>query len=1199
MMVRNLFTFNAFGPVLCCAVLFLAAAVTPAGAQYPNDPGSQAPTQTPTPAAAMMLSPETEETPVPGDFYMPKIFVPTNTPPGDTPPIVIPHEFCQLDPEGEQCDRNDADINLTDLTGTISEIHLTLEKAKSFTGTYGNIYKNTCNDPICRLIVFNSTKPSIDLGTKYDSSTGSTGINAENTRDSMEAAALQSSSGHKVDTYLLNASVDLFNRKPGAAINAKIFDVDQTGSEAAINVFGNASVKVIPAKEAPADTKAAAVDIDAVKLAANGGRINVNVGAVKAEVSDADQIAAEGVSITTDDNAGSGVTFTSGRLGYYYFDKWRNEDETEIPEMLPDKIEDPEFTVTSSEIEGLDAYDEAILLKYHPSMQYDICYFTDRDTGKIIHKDTGEVLYAARNRQNPMDEVQPQYFEAVLNSCNVKQCEQVYPGDITISAAGNSINACGARLTAGSGKNTIHFETTNGGGINVAANGSDGTAYGLYTDSAGGTINALIEGSITESGINKSDLGNNAGIAMAGESGLVSIQVGVKPAELPAGEKEIMVSGSRVGIYNLSGAGQTKNAVIFGTVTGPTAPILTAGSGSGLTLSVWKILPVKGSVAFKIENGTPVPDPAFEQKIRYILLTDPSVPEIAEIGSATDTAPSIRENPDTGTISTYCESGVNGSLGKDLREEHRNFYNQNLKENTEPYYWAYAGETVTLKSKTKGSRITEAYWREGTDESARMDCTDGTCSFTVPKGGGVWIHDVKTAEDVKVTITDENDQPIEETYYYGGTLELKASAGTETPDTWTWTVSNPDIAEITNDGSRAAVTFTGTGDVTITAEYSSETGSGNGSVEMTVLPKPVTITADGKSKVYDNDPDTDPELTATVTGKLEKGAELVYSLSRKEGQEAGNYPISVTFDESANPNYVITVSPVRTAEGDYAGKTAEESAVFVITKKPVTITADDKSKVYDNDPDTDPELTAAVKGKPEKGVELIYSLSREEGQEVGNYTITVTADAESNPDYEITAKNGIFSITKEPDPEPPYNRIDFFRLFEETQLPATGFSSLFTGTLPEQPKALNYEPLHLRLQIPTLDLETELVAVPLADNTWQVEWLGSRAGLLEGSALPGDGCSVIAAHNTLNSEEYGPFALLSTMAANDLITVNSGDGTMRLFRVYANELIGADDAKKLAETAEQEADSLVLITCENESVSGSYLSRRVIFAKPL
>lgn len=272
---------------------------------------------------------------------------------------------------------------------------------------------------------------------------------------------------------------------------------------------------------------------------------------------------------------------------------------------------------------------------------------------------------------------------------------------------------------------------------------------------------------------------------------------------------------------------------------------------------------------------------------------------------------------------------------------------------------------------------------------------------------------------------------------------------------------------------------------------------------------------------------------------------------------------------------------------------------------PVTIKAENKTKQYDNDESTDPALTAEISGKPEKGVDPVYTLSREPGQDVGNYLITVTAEEASNPNYKITVKNGTFSITKksepgpEPEPDPPSRRIDFFRIFEETQLPATGFSSQLTNTLSEQPMALNYEPVHLSLQIPTLNLETELVTVPLMDATWQVAWLGNHAGLLEGSALPGEGYSFIAAHNTLNSEDYGPFALLSTMEPNDLIIVNSEEDTIKLFRVYANELIDENDVQKLTKVAQQEADSLVLITCENESVEGGYLNRRVIFAKPL
>ena len=173
-----------------------------------------------------------------------------------------------------------------------------------------------------------------------------------------------------------------------------------------------------------------------------------------------------------------------------------------------------------------------------------------------------------------------------------------------------------------------------------------------------------------------------------------------------------------------------------------------------------------------------------------------------------------------------------------------------------------------------------------------------------------------------------------------------------------------------------------------------------------------------------------------------------------------------------------------------------------------------------------------------------------------------------------------------------------FYLLEGRELPATGI----TGKPGKQLKvnaAASPSALHMRLQIPTLNVEADLVSLPLTEGSWNVEGLGDRAGLLEGCGLPGEGTAILAGHNTLSSTDYGPFALLSTLDENDLITVNSPDGAMRLFRVYANELLKPDDSSTLAAIAGQEANTLILTTCENESVEGGYLDRRVIFARPV
>ncbi|MBR6090106.1 MAG: sortase, partial [Anaerolineaceae bacterium] len=165
-------------------------------------------------------------------------------------------------------------------------------------------------------------------------------------------------------------------------------------------------------------------------------------------------------------------------------------------------------------------------------------------------------------------------------------------------------------------------------------------------------------------------------------------------------------------------------------------------------------------------------------------------------------------------------------------------------------------------------------------------------------------------------------------------------------------------------------------------------------------------------------------------------------------------------------------------------------------------------------------------------------------------------------------------------------------------LPRTGFSSGRSTVLPVQPKDVDYKPTRMLLQIPVLNIRTELVTVPLKDGIWQVEWLKDRAGVLEGSALPGKGISIVAAHNTLDHTEYGPFAMLREAEINDLITVKTANGSVSSFRVYANVLLEPDDMQKLVKIAGQEENSLVLVTCENESVEGGYLNRRVVFAKP-
>ena len=170
------------------------------------------------------------------------------------------------------------------------------------------------------------------------------------------------------------------------------------------------------------------------------------------------------------------------------------------------------------------------------------------------------------------------------------------------------------------------------------------------------------------------------------------------------------------------------------------------------------------------------------------------------------------------------------------------------------------------------------------------------------------------------------------------------------------------------------------------------------------------------------------------------------------------------------------------------------------------------------------------------------------------------------------------------------------RLTRITELPATGFPTSMDLPLAVRPEAFTGTDLNLRIKIPVIGVDTELMAVPETERTWDVEWLQDQAGLLDGTALPGEGISIIAAHNTLNAEKTGPFFRLSALQKNDTVLISGADGSVQIFRVFANELLDPGDMDKLVSIAQNGNNTLVLVTCENESAAGGYLARRVIFA---
>ncbi|MBR4207992.1 MAG: hypothetical protein IKQ88_05315 [Lachnospiraceae bacterium] len=151
--------------------------------------------------------------------------------------------------------------------------------------------------------------------------------------------------------------------------------------------------------------------------------------------------------------------------------------------------------------------------------------------------------------------------------------------------------------------------------------------------------------------------------------------------------------------------------------------------------------------------------------------------------------------------------------------------------------------------------------------------------------------------------------------------------------------------------------------------------------------------------VYDG---TEQELV--TAGTLETTGDVMYVLGRhdREAPKTG-WSKDIPVGKDAKTYYVWYKGVVDGNDPNH--KDSDPKCVTVtIAKAPVTVTIADKTRVYG---DEDPELTATVTGMAD-GEELEYTLSREKGNTVGEYTISANYTATNN--YEVEVKNGKFTI---------------------------------------------------------------------------------------------------------------------------------------------------------------------------------------------
>ncbi|HMG88429.1 MAG TPA: MBG domain-containing protein, partial [Chryseolinea sp.] len=196
---------------------------------------------------------------------------------------------------------------------------------------------------------------------------------------------------------------------------------------------------------------------------------------------------------------------------------------------------------------------------------------------------------------------------------------------------------------------------------------------------------------------------------------------------------------------------------------------------------------------------------------------------------------------------------------------------------------------------------------------------------------------------------------------------------------------------------------------TITYSYPEDAtynGITNASTNLTVTPKAITVTAANATKVYGA---ADPAFTYTTPpGSLAPGDGLTGSLVRAAGEDVGSYAITqnlgnpIVIDPASSiPNYTVTFAP----------------GSLSITVAPLTITAEDKSKVYDGLVYT--PFTVAYNGfvngddETDLGGTLTFSGTATTNTSFGNnYKIIPAGLTSSN--YTITFVQGNLNITRRP-----------------------------------------------------------------------------------------------------------------------------------------------------------------------------------------
>ena len=269
--------------------------------------------------------------------------------------------------------------------------------------------------------------------------------------------------------------------------------------------------------------------------------------------------------------------------------------------------------------------------------------------------------------------------------------------------------------------------------------------------------------------------------------------------------------------------------------------------------------------------------------------------------------------------------------------------------------------------------------------------SDNVNTATVDENGTVTIHQVGTATltiriaetakylpgevTVTITVVRKNATLTVEKLTYSvtyGDADFIIGYASEGESSVTFTSSNEKVATVDKNGV-VHIVSAGSATITLNMEQSGNYNAVSKKVEVIVAPKAITVTADNQTKIYDED---DPELTYTAVGLVGEDTLTGITLTRADGENAGEYDITASQADGANPNYEITFVPgtLTIAAKDIADAEVELGAALIANGK------------------TQEQNIQRVTVKNAKGEELevTYTVTGNQATEPGAYTMTIT-----------------------------------------------------------------------------------------------------------------------------------------------------------------------------------------------------------------